>query len=588
MSDGPPPDGADRPTEDPAGGAPTPPIAPPNPPNPPNAAPPPPSAPPPPAYVAPGAPQAAGTGGYDISDGVPRRLHPSSPVLNLIVQARQFVLPMVVVAFGSGRAIVTGPLVLIALAALVGWRIVAWRRFTYRLDGDALRIEHGVFNKERREIPLSRIQQVDLRRRLRHRVLGVAVVRIDTAGGGSGAEVTLEAIADDEANKLRQTLLRLGSTARGSATAGEPGAPGTEGSDGDAAEPQGPIPGQLVTKLSTRELALAGVTGPRLAVALTVAASAFALLMELPDSVGESVVDRISAGAAYLVVIAALAIPVWLAVAAGSSVLTDHDFTLVRYGDDLHLRRGLLDQREATISLRRIQAVRVMANPLRRPFSFVSVQLQSAGSGTAAEGEVSRLTVPYLRSRDLDAFLDHVVPGASAMPDLVPAPKAALRRTWVRRGGPVAIVAAIACVPLGVAPLAAVFVLALLPITGVAVLAYRGLGHATTATHVAARRGGLYQETIYVPIAKMQSTRLHSSPLQRRVRLATLHFDVAGRGRAPAVIDGDHDRLDRLRHTSLDARAARADEADVRRRTRADHTDTPDVLTDALAGSSPA
>ena len=99
-----------------------------------------------------------------------------------------------------------------------------------------------------------------------------------------------------------------------------------------------------------------------------------------------------------LVVAVALivALPVFLAVAAGASILRDHGFTLVRYGNDLHVQRGLLDQREATLALHRIQAVWVLDNPVRRRLGLVSVQLQSAGSGSDVAGQVATTTIPLI------------------------------------------------------------------------------------------------------------------------------------------------------------------------------------------------
>lgn len=509
-------------------------------------------------------------------------------MLDLIVSARQFVVPLVVIGLGSSRSLLFGPLLLVAIAALVGWKVLVWSRFRYRFDGEVLTIEQGVLQRSRREVPVGRIQQVDLRRQLRHRIVGVAVVRIDTAGGGTGAEVTLEAIADHEADALRVALLGRarahGATpAPADPFAAEPTTIGPSGPDDVGAahpapgatgptRPSGtdahPGPPELVTALSTRDLVVAGITGSRLAAGLALVGAGFGFFFELPDSVTDSAGDLAPTGALAIAAIAVLAVPLLLAAAVGSSILTDHGYQLVRAGSDLHLRRGLLDQREATISLRRVQVVRVQQNLLRRTIGLVAVQLQSAGSGTDAEGAVTRLTIPLVRQGDLARLLDAVLPHATDHPDLVPAPPAARRRAWVRHGTPVLLVAAI----LGLVtrhPLATLVLLALVPAVAVGELAYRNLGHVATPTLVVARSGSLVRQTALVPVAKAQSTRLTSSPFQRRLGLATLHIDVAGRGGAPTVADGDAGRLATLRRTALQARAARADEESVRRQAAA-------------------
>jgi len=255
---------------------------------------------------------------------------------------------------------------------------------------------------------------------------------------------------------------------------------------------------------------------------------------------------------------------VWLAVAAGASILADGGFRLTRRGDRLRVTRGVLDQREASLAVSRIQVVRVHENALRRALGLVSVSLQSAGGSGSVEGASTRVTVPLLRRGQLDALLSEVLPQAPTLPPLAPAPAAARRRAWVRRVVPALVVAvpvAVLFAPGGLAALA-------LPVlaAGAGELAYRALGWTTVDGYVIARQGGLAREVALVPVAKAQSTRLRSSPFQRRAGLATLLVDVAGRGRTPTVVDGDATALAGLRHAALDTTAARRDEAAVRRR----------------------
>src|SRR5690606_4546567 len=196
-----------------------------------------------------------------------RKLHPASPVLDILPMAQQGIVPLVVLVVSVGRWGVVGALVIAALT--IGWRFLAWSRHSYRIEDGVLRIDEGVLRRDTREVPLTRIQQVDLRRQLRHRVLGVVAVRIDTAGGGSGAEAVLDAMSDSEALELRTALLGNRSTrvpspiapAGTDAGGAVPGAP--------AAAPT-PHPPQVVAELSTRDLALAGVTGAGLLAGLSI------------------------------------------------------------------------------------------------------------------------------------------------------------------------------------------------------------------------------------------------------------------------------------------------------------------------------
>ena len=534
-----------------------------------------------------------------MASGVPRRLHPVSPVLDLVMAARQAIVPLALIVVGSGNLVISGTILVTLIVAYVGWRFLAWSRFTYRIEGDVLTIEHGVLNRNRREVPIRRIQQVDLQRKLRHRILGVAVVRVDTAGGSGGAEVELEAVSDEAAMELRTYLLtRAGrsdaSTSdlldRATETPAESasqaaGSPGTVASQPGAPARGGPDV-EVVSELTVRDLVIAGITGSRLGAAVPIVGLTIGLFFELPESLAMSVSDQVGDAASNGIAVAIfviLVLPFVLAAAALTSVFTDHGFLLVRIGGDLHLRRGLLDQRESTLSLHRIQVVRVFDNPVRRRLGAVAMQIQSAGAGSTAEGDVTRLTIPYVPIGDLDRMLALVLPGSVPRPDLRVAPVAARRRLWFRRLAPLVgliggLITYLAATGAWTAWVFLLFLL-LVPVGLVAEQAYRGLGHATSPGFVLARRGGLFRETVVVPVAKTQSSRLVESPFQRRLDLATLYLDVAGAGRTPAILDAERVRLDGLRHTALYTSAARADEGDVRRRARGEAVASAEVAT---------
>lgn len=494
-----------------------------------------------------------------------RRLHPLSPVLDIARISPQLVFALVL---GGAGGLVTLPLALVGGLVVIGFRYLAWARTTYRVEDGALVVERGLLDRTRTVLPLDRIQQVDLQRKLRHQVTGLVVVRIDRAGGGDEAEVVLDAVSSAEAERLRAVVAGTGTAA----TADEPARPARQ-----------------LLAVGLGEVALAGVTGTRLLVVFAAVGAVFGFAGEVVGqeaafaAVRDWVEDGRRPGVALLVVLAVAAVPVWLAAAAGSSILADGGFRLTRDGDHLRVTRGVLDQREASLAVHRIQAVWVEENPLRRALGRVSVRLQSAGGSGPVEGDSTTVTVPLLRRDRLGPLLAEVLPGAPALPVLTPAPAAARRRAWVRRVGPAVVVAVPVAVLLAPAGLLAL----LLPVlaAGLGEAEYRALGWTVVDGHVAARTGGLARQLALVPVAKAQSTRLRASPFQRRAGLATLHVDVAGRGRTPVVVDGDATALGRLRHDALATTAARHDELVVRRRARHHEPVSPDAA-GAAAGTT--
>jgi putative membrane protein len=500
----------------------------------------------------------AGAAGVASDGGSPRRLHLLSPVFFATGHARRlWPLALLLAARRQWWLLALGALILLA------WSALEWLRRTWTLEGGALRLEEGVLSRQLRAVPFDRIQQVDLVRKPLHRLLGVATLRVETAGGGSAAEVDLDVVTLAEARALRSSLLR----AKAQAVA----APGAEAA-GDRQEAAGDRPGaaaegaaapaeRVLLRLGLGEVMLAGITGSRAAAALVVlgplsqATDWFPGLDDWllarfdPESVAPTT------PAAFLVV-AVLAAVVWLGLAAASSVVTDHGFTLARVGDELVVRRGLLERREAVLPLARLQVVRVEESLLRRALGLASMRLQSAGRTGGHDQTASRLAIPVLPRAQVNRVLGELLPGAAPIPALARPPPAARRRAVTRslvRGG--LLVAAVA-LPIwyvasrygfGVAPRFALLVLPPLALAAVLGLAaYRGLGHAAGERFLYARAGVAIRVLTVVPVAKAQSGSVRTSPFQRRSGLATLHVDVAGGGPAPRVYDEAEPTAERL------------------------------------------
>ena len=505
----------------------------------------------------------------------PRRLHPLTPFFDLIANGRQMVAP-IVLALAAGRN-TPGVEMFFVLPLLAGslFGAVRWWRFTYAFDGPRLVIEEGVLTRKRRVIPLDRVQQVELQSKLRHRVFGVTVLRVDTAGGGGDAEVDLSVVSVGEAARLRSILLPdhvAGPTASSpSIPSGPPlSAPAdTRRPGGRAGESE--RTGEVLVRLSTWQLAVAGMTGSELALMLTVVGWFIQVVDDLPIDLVSDLDSRLAApssvagfaGAALTVLVA------WFGLAAIAGIVKHHGFEMRRTGADLRVGRGLFERREGSMPLRRLQTVTVGQSVVRRALGLASVGLQSAGQATGTSGGVSRVEVPLLSRADVEPLVRELItmPPAWSMTALSPHPRAARRRAILRRVLLAAVVVAAPAAMLGPAAGVALAALTLVVAAIAGELAYAGLGHAATGGIVTARSGGVARRTVVVPAAKVQSTRLRSSPFQRRAGLATLAVDVAGKGRTPTIRDADATTLRALQRELVLAPDIRVDEADVRQRT---------------------
>jgi putative membrane protein len=85
---------------------------------------------------------------------------------------------------------VTGLISLLAVCAAAGWllavlsAVLSYSGFQIRRDGERLLIQHGLFERRRRSIPIARIQAVRISEGLLRQPLGLASVEFDSAGYG--------------------------------------------------------------------------------------------------------------------------------------------------------------------------------------------------------------------------------------------------------------------------------------------------------------------------------------------------------------------------------------------------------------------
>jgi putative membrane protein len=117
------------------------------------------------------------------------RLHPLSPLIQAgrLVAGLFVLLAAALVQGGHGgyRAHLPDLLVVVvlAIAALVRWLVTRWR-----LEGSTLRIETGLFRRDSQQLPVARIQAVDVVRPFLARVFGLAELRIRLAGSSTKAD----------------------------------------------------------------------------------------------------------------------------------------------------------------------------------------------------------------------------------------------------------------------------------------------------------------------------------------------------------------------------------------------------------------
>ena len=459
-----------------------------------------------------------------------RRLHPLSSLSIAAVTAGRL-WPLWLVVLANRRLSV---IVIPVLAIVVVIGILRWWRTTYGLGGDGLVVASGVLWRQVQTVPPQRVQQVDRRRGLRHRLLGLTEIRIGFAGGGATNEITLDALADVQASELTAVLERWRT---GIATgSGEQPPP-----DAGASVTHGGAPVVLL-RVDLGRIVLAGLTSRTLWIAPL--AALFGLLQFLSDiglaDESRAVVEtglRRTAPLLSAVVVLVIAMMIGIVTA----VVADYGLVVERAGGELRIARGLIEQRAATVPIERVQLVRTSTNIARAALGLAALDIHTADLAAQA-GDARRSTSITIGARgDIDrlgraCLLGSVtgeasgdVPGDIELPATSAHPPVAVRREITRRLAvsiPPAVV--IGWIFGGIREAAALAVIAVLGAVATGWPAARRMRSGTGHGLVVTERGWVLWRRWAIPIARIQSVGIHQTPLQRRHQLVDLRFDVAG------------------------------------------------------------
>lgn len=220
----------------------------------------------------------------------------------------------------------------------------------------------------------------------------------------------------------------------------------------------------------------------------------------------------LSAGAALLVL---------LVIALFRRFNGEYRLTVDKAADGLHTRSGLVETSAETIPRGRIQALRMLEPLLWRPWGWcrleVDVALQkSKGRQDRNQSKSTRALLPVGSREQAELLLRAVFLGLPQERLAAPA-----RARWKSP------------------------------------LRFRYLSWAGNERYAVTTSGRVRRVTDFVPLAKVQSIRLTDGPVQRRLRLASVHLDTAGLKVHAVLRDRDREEATRLMD-ELPARCRRA------------------------------
>ncbi len=450
-----------------------------------------------------------------------RRLHPMSWLFVLLAQLKQFIVPLLaLLVFGQGDSNALWPLIGVGVLALVS----LWQYFTYRYGvvGDALVVRSGLLERSLRVIPFARIHNVALQQSLLHRLLGVAEVRLESAGGKK-PEAEMRVLKLDDALALEVLVRQRGRGPEVAATAAAAAAD------------------SVLLALPPAEVLRLGLLSNR---GLILAGAAFAGISQIDrqwipnlfEHWGEVLFgwagerqfgpSEYAVAAISLVLLAVLLLRL-LSVAL--ALLQYYGFRLSEHGRRLTVERGLLARWRTSASRRRIQAWTLRESLLHRWLGRQGLEVDTAVAEDHNQQRALREVAPIATPQQCAALIAHLLPRAQwDTLDWRPLPSRSWWRLWLPALPWVLIATAALVWNFG-----ALGFLALAWLPWSAFKARRRTWRAAWALGdelVAVREGWLSRHWRFAEIDKLQALRLSRNPIDRRCGTATLWLDTAGAG----------------------------------------------------------
>ncbi|MFW6045432.1 MAG: PH domain-containing protein [Natronomonas sp.] len=460
------------------------------------------------------------------------RLHPLSIPYRAGESVLRLAWVIILVAIGSPQ--VSGPagigvIVVLWFLVVLAYQLVYYQRFEYELTPETLDIVSGVVSRRHREIPLRRVQNVDISRNVVHRLAGIARIEFETAGGSS-TEASLQYVSYPEAKRLESEIGRR------------------KRREGSTDEPEEK---REIFAITGTELGLLGLVGVDLRLLSIVAI----LLPVISPSLQEQFGDPLL-GLAVTVPLLAIAIVAVVAAISGLfSIANYYGFRLRRSARDLHYERGLLQRYSGTIPLDKVQTLSISENLIARWLGYASLAVETAGY---APGEGGYQSAIPLAERERVLELGRSIESFGELDFNRPPGRA--RERYVIRYLAVAGIAIFGSYAvnrytgLGFAWYATLGLLVIAPIA--AHFKWIHLGYQIGDEYAVLREGFWTRTTTVVPYYRVQTVLDSQTIFQRRRRLATLVVDTAGTSgltnRQPRALDIDDERAADIREDVAD------------------------------------
>jgi len=401
--------------------------------------------------------------------------------------------------------------IVVLLVVLIGLFYLSWRMHEFRVTGEIVEVRSGVLFRTNRKARLDRIQGINISRPLVPRIFGTA--KLEIAQAGNDANVQLAYLGTKAADDLRQRILVLASGAK------------DEESGGSARRSNGVLQDR-VDEIFSPELDPAAVRATRI----------------VKVHPGRLIASMLLSGTTVFILLAVAAMIVSVALTDEYGILfglfpavigaggyyvrkfsRSLQYTIAETRDGIRIGFGLVSTSNETLPPGRIHAVSVAQPLLWRPFGWWDVRINratNAGNGASNNQQVSSIVLPVGTARDVREVLDIILPGLVGTAVAGPAAS----QEELREGSSEAV--NVVDDSLTTTGDRGGFVHSPRRGAWLRPFAFRRNGYRFVPGAVLLRLGAVWRSLVIVPLPRVQSVKVSQGPLERALRLASVHVQT--------------------------------------------------------------
>jgi putative membrane protein len=402
--------------------------------------------------------------------------------------------------------------IVVLLVVLIGLFYLSWRMHEFRVTGEIVEVRSGVLFRTNRKARLDRIQGINISRPLVPRLFGTA--KLEIAQAGNDANVQLAYLATKAADDLRQRILVLASGAKDD----EVGVDRARSSNGRLQD--------RVDEVFSPELDPAAVHATRI----------------VKVHPGRLIASMLLSGTTVFILLAVAAMIVSVAltgeygilfglfpavIGAGSYYVRKFSrslqYTIAETRDGIRIGFGLVSTSNETLPPGRIHAVSVAQPLLWRPFGWWDVRINratNAGNGASNNQQVSSIVLPVGTATDVREVLDIILPGLVGAAVMGPTAS----QEQLREGSSEAV--DVVDDSLTTTGDRGGFVHSPRRGAWLRPFAYRRNGYRFVPGAVLLRLGAVWRSLVIVPLPRVQSIKVSQGPIERALRLASVHVQT--------------------------------------------------------------